>query len=65
MLPQLLFLAAIGVAFGFACRWVNQEIARVEGQMSRLQRLLQRVSDEPIPRLQLDKTTGIYLPVKF
>jgi hypothetical protein len=69
MLPQLTFVAAMIVAFGFASRWVTQEVARVETQMSRLQRLLQRVGRDPRSpqlhlQLQLDEATGIYLPVE-
>jgi hypothetical protein len=67
MLPQLMFLlAAMVVAFAFASRWLFQEVARVEGQIGRLQRLMQRVGRDPrIPHLhlQLDETSGIYLPI--
>jgi hypothetical protein len=67
MLPQLTFVAAMIVALGLASRWVTQEVARVESQISRLQRLLRRVRREPSDshlhlNLQLDEVTGIYLP---
>jgi hypothetical protein len=62
MLPQLVFVAASIVVLGAAYRWAIQEVERVEKQMSRLQRLLQRVNGDPVP-LQLDPKTGIYLPV--
>jgi hypothetical protein len=67
MLPQLTFVAAMIVAFAFASRWVTQEVARVEAQMNRLQRLFRRVGRDPrIPQLQLqlDDATGIYLPIE-
>jgi hypothetical protein len=69
MLPQLTFVAALIVAFAFASRWVSQEVARVEAQIGRLQRLLRRrVGREPgMPyrqmQLHLDEATGIYLPI--
>jgi hypothetical protein len=65
MLPQLVFVAALVLAFVFASRWAYLEVARVEGQMGRLRRMLRRAGRNPIPRLQLDETTGLYLPVKY
>lgn len=67
MLPQLTLVAAMIVAFAFASRWVSQEVARVEDQIGRLQRLLRRAGREPqSPPLQMnlhfDEVTGIYLP---
>jgi hypothetical protein len=65
MLPQFMFfLAAMILALAFASRWVSQEIARVESQIGRLQRLLRRVGRDRVTELQLDETTGIYLPVE-
>ncbi len=65
MLPQLVCLAAIGIGFAFASRWVNREVARVDFQMRRLQRILLAVSRNRIPQLQLDEASGVYLPVKY
>jgi len=62
MLLQLLLVAASVVALGFASRWAKLEVARVERQMNRLQKILLRVQDEPIKQLRLDQDTGIYLP---
>jgi hypothetical protein len=65
MLPQLVFFATFIVMVWYAFRWVGQEIARVDGQMRRLQRILNRVRGNRIPRLQLDEATGHYIPVKL
>ena len=64
MLPQLAFVAASVFVLGIAYRWTIQEVERVERQMSRLQRMLQRASGEPTT-LQLDPKTGIYFPVNI
>jgi hypothetical protein len=65
MLPQLVFLAAFITMVWFGFRWVGQEIARVDERMRRLQRILERVRSNRIPRLQLDEATGLYIPAKF
>ena len=66
MLPQLLFVAALVVALVLASRWMTQEVDRVDRQMARLQRVLERAGQERILqlRLEFDEATGLYVPVK-
>jgi hypothetical protein len=65
MLPQLILAALMACGLWFASRWVSREVARVDSQIDRLQRILGRARGGGIPRLELDRATGHYYPVKL
>ena len=64
MLPQLVALGAASAACWFGTKWLRQEFARVESEMTRAQRMLKRVRNSPIPQLRFDPMTGHYHPVE-
>jgi hypothetical protein len=63
MLPQLLVVGAGIAACWFGSRWIRQEVDRVDGNMRRAQRLLQRVQRSPVPQFRFNPRTGHYYPV--
>lgn len=65
MLPHVVFAAMMIGGVWFASRWVREEVARVEGQMRRMHRILEHVRNGRIPRLEADPVTGHYFPVKL
>ncbi|MGB0084028.1 MAG: hypothetical protein WBP94_01450 [Rhodomicrobiaceae bacterium] len=63
MLPQLLLFAAMVAASWFTVRWLREEVARVDRQIDRVQRILDRMRNGRMPRLEFDPATGFYHPV--
>ncbi len=65
MLPQLICFAAVLAATWFAFRWFRQEVARVEGQIQRAERILDWTRNGRRPHLQFDPATGHYHPLSL
>jgi hypothetical protein len=64
MLPQLIIFCAGIVACWFGTKWVKKEVNRVDDEMKRAQRMLQRVRNSPLPQLRFDPMTGHYHPAE-
>ena len=62
-MPQLIAFGATCAACWFGTKWLKQEFARVDDEMRRTERMLQRVRSSPIPMLSFNPTTGHYHPV--
>lgn len=62
MLPQFVAFGAMLAACWFVSRWVRQEVSRVDSDMKRAQRILQRRASA-VPQLRFDPMTGHYHPV--
>jgi hypothetical protein len=62
MLPQLVAFGAMGAACWFGMKWLRHEVNRVDGEMKRAQRMLQRVRNSPVPTLRFNPVTGHYHP---
>jgi hypothetical protein len=61
MLPQLIVFGAMCAACWFGAKWLREEFARVEDEMKRAERMLQRIrSGGPAPLLRLNPRTGRY-----
>jgi hypothetical protein len=63
MLPQLVAFGAAVAACWFGARWIKQEVNRVDDEMKRTQRMLQRVRNSPLPQHRFNPRTGHYHPV--
>lgn len=64
MLPQLVVLGAVCVGLWFAMRWMRSEFARVDGEIRRTERMLERLRPNGLPKLQFDPVSGHYRPVE-
>lgn len=64
MLPQLVVFGAACVACWYGTKWLRQEVARVDGEMERAQRMLSRVRNSPVAQLRFDPSTGHYHPAE-
>jgi hypothetical protein len=63
MLPQLVAFGGMAAACWFGTKWIKQEVNRVDVDMKRAQRMLQRVKNSPMPQLRFNPVTGHYYPV--
>ena len=64
MVPQLVVLGVASAGFWFAMRWMRTEFARVDGEIRRTERMLERLRNSPVPQLRFDPETGHYRPVE-
>jgi len=62
MVSQLVAFGAMSAACWFGTKWLKQEFARVDGEMRRAQRMLQRVRNSPKPQFEFDPLSGHYRP---
>jgi hypothetical protein len=63
MVPQLVAFGAMAAACWFGTKWLKQEVARVDSDMKRAQRMLRRVRNSPRPQFLFNPRTGHYHPV--
>jgi hypothetical protein len=63
MLPQLVAFGGMAAACWFGAKWLRREVARVDGEMKRAERMLKRVRNSPLPQFQFNPMTGHYHPV--
>ena len=64
MLPQLVVLGTAGAGVWLAMRWMRTEVARVDGEIRRAERSLERLRSAPVAQLRFDPETGHYRPVE-
>jgi hypothetical protein len=64
MLPQLVAFGAACAACWYGSKWLRQEFARVDDEMRRAARMLDRVRSSRPSQLRFDPTTGHYHPVE-
>jgi ABC-type ATPase involved in cell division len=64
MLLQLFVVGAAGAGVWLALRWMRTEFARVDGEIRRAERMLERLRGAPMPQLRFDPESGHYRPVE-
>lgn len=64
MVPQFVMLCAVSVGVWFAMRWMRSEFARVDGEIRRTERMLEKLRPSPLPSLRFDPASGHYRPVE-
>lgn len=64
MLLQLVVLGAVCAGLWFAMRWMRTEFARVDGEIRRTERMLDKLRPGALPTLRFDPATGHYHPVE-
>jgi hypothetical protein len=64
MLAQLVVLGAVCAGLWFAMRWMRTEFARVDGEIRRTERMLDKLRSGAVQTLHFDPATGHYHPVE-
>lgn len=63
VMPQMVALGVVAcVGMLLALRWMRGEFARVEGEMRRTRRILDRMQGGPMLNVEYDPETGHYRP---
>lgn len=63
MLSQVVAVCiAVSAGAWVALRWMKNEVARVDGEMRRARRVLERAQNGPTVHMQFDPETGHYHP---
>jgi type IV secretory pathway TrbD component len=62
MWVQFVVLGMLGVGIWCARCWMKSEVARVDGEMRRAQRILGRLRKGTLPKFHFDPVTGHYYP---
>ena len=63
MVPQIVVLGvAASVGLWFAVRWMRGEFARVDNEIRKTRRIMERMHGSPVINVEFDRKTGQFNP---